>query len=422
MTRLLAPEMFGLMAIANTVILGLNLCSYVGLQHNIIQSSRGDEKNYLDTAWTLQVIRGVILFVAALLIAGVLYLLQQTGFVGEGSVYADSSLPLIIAALSFWPLVSGFDSMKLATASRHMQVRKLTIIELSSQVVALLLMNGLALTYKSIWVLVVGSLAGGVVRLIMSYSFLQGESNRFRWESSAVHDLVHFGKWILFTTILGYFARNGDRLILGGLVSPTVLGIYNIAFFMAIAISDVLLKWVDVIILPKLSASYRENPQSLPAVYYKYSLPFNVVGLFACGLLFGSGYILIDILYDARYEDAGHMLQILALSMLGIRTKVAEQCFIAIGKPKLIVPVAGIQLLFLFFGLAPAYNNFGLDAALLVIAFTYTMAMPVTWYFLKKHHVLNWKQELLPLPALFVGYGFSKLLVIGYDAIKAAYF
>lgn len=59
MTRLLVPEMFGVMAVANTVIIGLALCSYIGLHHNIIQSSRGDDPDFLNTAWTMQVIRGV---------------------------------------------------------------------------------------------------------------------------------------------------------------------------------------------------------------------------------------------------------------------------------------------------------------------------------------------------------------------------
>ncbi|NTU70163.1 oligosaccharide flippase family protein [bacterium] len=54
MTRLLVPEMFGVMAVANTLIVGLQLCSYLGVQHNIIQSTRGDERIFLDTAWVIQ--------------------------------------------------------------------------------------------------------------------------------------------------------------------------------------------------------------------------------------------------------------------------------------------------------------------------------------------------------------------------------
>lgn len=61
MTRLLVPEMFGVMAVANTIIVGLQLCSYFGISHNIIQSSRGDERTFMDTAWVLQILRGMLI-------------------------------------------------------------------------------------------------------------------------------------------------------------------------------------------------------------------------------------------------------------------------------------------------------------------------------------------------------------------------
>ncbi len=58
LTRLLVPELFGLMALVNTFIIGLNLFSDVGIRPSIIRSERGEDPLFLNTAWTLQVIRG----------------------------------------------------------------------------------------------------------------------------------------------------------------------------------------------------------------------------------------------------------------------------------------------------------------------------------------------------------------------------
>ena len=60
MTRLLVPDMFGVMTVANTVMLGLWLCSYMGIEHNVIQSPKGDDQGFLNSAWTFQVVRGVV--------------------------------------------------------------------------------------------------------------------------------------------------------------------------------------------------------------------------------------------------------------------------------------------------------------------------------------------------------------------------
>ena len=69
MARLLVPDMFGIMAISTTLSVVLHLLSDVGLRQNIIQSPRGDDPLFLNTAWTVQLLRGILLFAVTLLIA-----------------------------------------------------------------------------------------------------------------------------------------------------------------------------------------------------------------------------------------------------------------------------------------------------------------------------------------------------------------
>src|SRR5215470_13141142 len=69
MTRLLVPDMFGVMAIATVVMVGLAMFSDLGLRQSIVQSRRGDDPAFLNTAWSVQIIRGVLLWVATVLVA-----------------------------------------------------------------------------------------------------------------------------------------------------------------------------------------------------------------------------------------------------------------------------------------------------------------------------------------------------------------
>ncbi|MGB7816903.1 MAG: oligosaccharide flippase family protein [Methylotenera sp.] len=419
MTRLLVPDMFGVMAVANTVIIGLQLCSYLGVQHNIIQSSRGDERVFLDTAWVLQILRGTLIWLAALSLSAVLYFANQAGLVPVGSAYADSSLPTIIAVLSFTALISGFESTKLASASRHMLLGKLTMIDLSCQVLGLLTMIAFALVKQSIWALVIGTLVSTLAKTLISHLLLPGAHNKFTWESHAFKELFGFGKWILLTTIMGYFVRNSDKLILAGLISSQLLGIYTIAIFINNAVQEITSKWASSVAYPVLSRAHRERPAELVDVYYKFRLPFDVVMLFLCGFLFNAGYIITEVLYDSRYESAGHMIEILAVWLLGSRTIIAEQCYLAVGKSKLSVPMNVLQLIALLAFLIPAYHHFGMDGALYVIALAILFTLPLTWYLMKQLGLLNWKLELITLPAILAGYGFSKLFIMAYESIKA---
>ncbi len=52
LTRLLMPEVFGLMALVNSLRVGLELFSDLGIVQNIVQSPRGDRPTFLNTAWT----------------------------------------------------------------------------------------------------------------------------------------------------------------------------------------------------------------------------------------------------------------------------------------------------------------------------------------------------------------------------------
>ena len=65
LTRLLFPEAFGVMAMVSVFLMGLAMFSDVGVGPAIMQSKRGDDRDFLDTAWTIQIIRGVSLWLVA---------------------------------------------------------------------------------------------------------------------------------------------------------------------------------------------------------------------------------------------------------------------------------------------------------------------------------------------------------------------
>jgi len=68
MTRLLAPDMFGLMALAGIFILGLNLLSDIGLKQILIQNKRSDDQ-FVNTVWTMQVIRGWLIWLFSIIVS-----------------------------------------------------------------------------------------------------------------------------------------------------------------------------------------------------------------------------------------------------------------------------------------------------------------------------------------------------------------
>src|SRR5262249_13350024 len=142
LTRLLVPDMFGLMAIATIVMIGLAMFSDVGLRPIIVQSVRGDDAKFLNTAWTVQILRGVILWLIALCISLISFVTNHIGITPDDSVYADQRLPYVIAMLSLTLIIEGFNSTKLFEASRNLAFGRITLIEIVVQIAGLLCLFG----------------------------------------------------------------------------------------------------------------------------------------------------------------------------------------------------------------------------------------------------------------------------------------
>ena len=114
LTRLLNPKMFGVMAIATMVMVGLAMFSDLGLKPSVVQSRRGNDAAFLNTAWVTQILRGLLLWLLALIASLLIYYANQVGMVPTGTVYAEPILPFVVAILSITAVTAGFEIDKAA--------------------------------------------------------------------------------------------------------------------------------------------------------------------------------------------------------------------------------------------------------------------------------------------------------------------
>src|SRR3954469_4128148 len=109
--RLLFAEAFGLMALVNVVVQGLYMFSDVGIGPSIVQNKRGDDPDYLNTAWTIQAMRGTMLCLMACALA-----------IPAARFYRQPQLTPLMLMVAITPLIQGFNSTNLATANRHLNM------------------------------------------------------------------------------------------------------------------------------------------------------------------------------------------------------------------------------------------------------------------------------------------------------------
>lgn len=409
MTRLLVPEMFGVMALANAIMAGMQLLSDLGLKQNIVQSRNGDVPAFLNTVWTVQIGRGVVIWLMMLGVAGAIQFGASAGWWREDTVYAYPVLPYVIAALSFNALIGGFESTRLATASRNLALGRVYLLDIACGLAGMMFMVAWALHERSIWALVYGTLFTSGLRALATHALLPGMGNRLHWDKDSLHEIFGFGKWIFLTSMLGFLAANGDRLLLSGFTDPATLGLYSIAFMMAGSVRDAFSVLASNVAFPAFSEIVRTRRRGvLKQAYYHFRLPIDAATLIAAGALFAAGDLLISFLYDDRYLGAGRMLEILSIGLLEVRYALAIQCFMALGMPKLMVPIILVRIFALFVLMPLAFYSWGLDGALWVIGASALLALPVTFRFKLLHGLLDLRRELAVLPLIAVGYAIGK--------------
>lgn len=409
LTRLLFPEAFGLMALIQTFMVGLTMFSDIGLRPSIIQNPRGEDPDFLDTAWTIQVGRGVLLWLASCALA-----LPLSHFYNEPQILA------LLPVVGLSALISGFVSTKGAVASRQIRLGQPTVIGLVNQALSLIIMVFLAWIWPSVWSLVIGGLFSGLFQVWATHRFLPGHSNRFRWDPAAARDLIRFGRFIFLSTLAGFFVNQGDKLVLGKLVSFTDLGIYNIAFFMA-SFPVLLGNGVAERILFPLYRERRPSESSENRAKIRQARNLLTGSMV---LMFGSlaliGHYLIVVMYDPRYEPAGAMLVILALMNIpGALTIGNSQLLLAEGNSKDFSKLVMIQGVLKFAYMFAAFWLLGIFGIVLMQGVLLVTIYPLQQYYLWQHKGTDMSRD-----AVFAGIGVAIAVLavwLNWDVLSGFY-
>ena len=411
-TRLLEPEIFGVMAVVTVVIFGVAMFTDLGLWAFVVRHKTPEDPHMLNVVWTLQVLRGwVMFFFIALMILVFVVASKKIPSYFHG-VYADTRLPLLILVASISSVIGGYKSMISPLMSLKFELRKLELIDFFSQTTAVIVMLIWVWLYPTIWALLMAAVISTSISTISSYYFFPLR-HKLVWDKAVASEVFHFSKWILLASALTYLFSQGDRLFFAGKIDASQLGVYSIAFMLAATLISITQMLASKIVFPIFANIVNNNRQSLKDKYYKIRLYLDAPLFLAAGLLIALGPSIVSILYDPRYNNAGWILQILAFAVIGeTLLTVSMECLSALSITKVRMWVMVIRTVGLFIGLPFFFNQYGFYGAIWVIAVNASLALPLVYYTLARKSVFSLVREIRMLPLLGLGYALGKALII----------
>lgn len=242
---LLAPRDFGLYGMATLTFLALDAFTRTGFEQALIQRP-GEITPYLEAAWTVRFVRGVLL---ALLVCGTAP--QVSAFFHE-----PEALGLIRAiGLSF--LFQGIANIGVVTFQKHLEFHKEFAYRLSGVLTDLVVTVTAALLLRNAWALMLGYVAADFTRMLVSYC-IHPFRPRFRLDPAKLRELFGYGIWVLLFGITTFVGQSGAGLVIGKITGATALGYYH----MAGRITDLVVRHLGITIHRVAFPAYAELQDS----------------------------------------------------------------------------------------------------------------------------------------------------------------
>jgi len=238
--RLLSPRDFGLLGVALLVQQWIGSFTQTGISATLVRK-RSDIRDDLDTAWTIGLIRGSLVFV-------LIFLLAPWGATWFRSPEAAPIIRSIGLLTLMWELVNP----AVIYLRRELDFRKDVAWRLSGVVPGLVAGVILALMWRNVWALVASLVAARIAELAASY-WIRPHRPRLHLDLGRARELLRTGKWFSWMNVAAFFEYQLDSLFTARLLGAGALGYYQVAAQLALLPTVGLGSQVAAVLFPAFS-------------------------------------------------------------------------------------------------------------------------------------------------------------------------
>ena len=363
LARILTPNDFGLLGIALLSLSFVQSFSRTGFGAALVQK-REDITSYLDTSWTVSIIRGAI-------IAAVLYL--SAGYVA--TFFDTMEAKSVIQAIASVTLIRGFINPGVIYFDKELEFHKRFMYDVGRTSAVFITSIILVLFWKSVWALVYGVIAGDIVALVLTY-LLHPYRPRLRFDYQKAKQLFTFGRWIYLSSLMIFLSTQLDKGVIGKILGATSLGLYQVGSTISNTATGELSQATAQVAFPAYSKLQLDLPRLRQAFLTTWEntacliLPVSIiVFLLADGI--------VQVVLGPQWVPAVTAVRILAVT--GFFTSLIRMCgalLQAIGRPRLDMQLMLVQIVAAGILIYPLTRLMGINGAALAMLGGGLLAVP----------------------------------------------
>jgi PST family polysaccharide transporter/lipopolysaccharide exporter len=364
LAALLGPAAFGIMGIALVTINALKRFSRLGFNEAMIHDADEDIDGYLNTAWTIQLLRGLALgtitFLAAPVIAG---------------VFSEPAATDVLRVVAVSPVLVGLRNPAIIYFQKNLEFHKQFVYQMSGSLLNFIVALGIAFfVTRSVWALVVGYVLADATRSAISY-LLHEYRPRPGLDREIARDLFNYGKWITGSGAILFLINEGDDAVVGILLSSTALGLYQVGYRLGKAPSREITQIVSGVLFP----TYSKLQDDLDKLRSTFFMTVRVTTLFSFPV--GVGIVVVAPTFIRGFMGAEWLSMVATVQIIAVYGLLVSfaatfgPVWKALGRPDYITKLGAVRLVLMAILVIPAVNAYGVTGMAAVVTGVYLFAI-----------------------------------------------
>ncbi len=304
LARVMDPLLFGLAALVLTVNELIRVFNRNGIGAKIIQCSNHELSAITNTAYRLNFIFCISLFI-----------LQCAAAYPLAKFYSTPELVPMLQVLSLTYLLMPFGMVQASLVQREQRLKTAALIDGGQVGIDNLITTLLALCGLGAWAIV-------LPKFLTSPIWVFGYRRAYHWKPSGPflsfqlwRDVLQFGRYYLSIELLKTARLNLDNMIIGRVLGMEALGLYYFARNAGLGFSLTLINAINSALYPNLCA-VKDNARELKARFTRNLRQIALIAVPLISLQAGLAFIYVPIVFGEQWTSAVPVLTLLCLSAL----------------------------------------------------------------------------------------------------------
>jgi len=366
LARLLPPEVFGVMGIIHLLREGISQLSRTSFGQAIIYRKSEIEES-INTAWVLNIIRGLLLFVFMLLLSPVI-----------SSFYGEEVLNMGIKVLGIVFIFEGFYNVSMVLYQKNIDLKKIAILNTSTSLLGIIVVIILAYYLRNIWALLIGIVVTSLTKVILSY-YIAETRPKFSFRPDLAWELFHYGKYITGAGILVFLTTRLDDGLVGKILGMKELGFYVNAYFFANLPATHITLTLSNLLFPTYS-HYNQQQEKLNRLFLRV---FKVVSAITIPASFGvlalSDEIASVLLGEVWIPMVPALKILIFFGLCRAVASCAGPLINAMGKPKILFWIMFCKLIMIAAIIYPLTIHYGIEGTAIAVTVPMLLEQVYVW-------------------------------------------